>query len=242
MKTSATLLCLLFFFTLTSQAQTKHYTSASGEMIFSFAKIKRNGSEVGSNLRWSPVFNFQVLRNHDFTNTFGIFHGLAMRNVGFIYDVPGTDTLKKFRTYNIGIPLGFKIGNLDNGFFLYGGYEFEIPFNYKEKTFVGERKTDKFSVWFSDRTDWWTQSVYVGLNFPRGFNLKFKYYLNNFFNKSFSEDGAGGVRVQPFANMDVNVFYIALDWNVFRDVHAYSKKRQPKQNPNQSNTNYSFRY
>ncbi|MCU0441866.1 MAG: hypothetical protein MUE96_05660 [Bacteroidia bacterium] len=209
-------------------AQTKIYPSSSGEMIFSFARIVKSGNEVSSNLRWSPVFNLQGLVNYDVGQSFGFFHGLAVRNVGFIYDVPGTDTLKKFRTYNVGIPLGIKLGNVkDNGFFVYGGYEFEIPFNYKEKTFVSERKVDKFSLWFSNRTEWYTQSVFVGFNFPKGFNIKFKYYLNQFFNQQFKET-SNGVQSMPFQNFDANVFYIALDWNVFKDVRSYSVKSKQK--------------
>jgi hypothetical protein len=218
---------LLWLGTFGTVAQTKIYPSSSSEMIFSFARIVKSGNEIGSNLRWSPVFNLQGLVNYDVGQSFGFFHGLAVRNVGFIYDIPNTDTLKKFRTYNIGIPLGIKLGNVkDNGFFVYGGYEFEIPFNYKEKTFVSERKVDKFSLWFSDRTDWYTQSVFVGFNFPKGFNIKFKYYLNQFFNQQFRET-SNGVQSFPFQNFDANVFYISLDWNVFKDVRSYSVK--PKQ-------------
>jgi hypothetical protein len=241
MKKCTLFACLLIFMLSAVKAQTSHYTSASSEMIFSFAKIKKNGSEIGSNLRWSPVFNIQVLRNHNFTQHFGLFHGFAIRNVGFIYDIPGTDTLKKFRTYNLGIPLGFKLGNINNGFFLYGGYEFEIPFNYKEKTFIGERKEDKFSVWFSDRTDWWTQSVFAGINFRGGFNIKFKYYLNNFFNKSFYEtrtENGLAVKYEPFKDFNANVFYISIDWNVFKALRG-GNKTTPKP---QQGTGYSYNY
>ena len=103
---------------ISAQSQTKIYNSSSGEMIFSFATIKKGGNEIGSNLRWSPVFNLQSLVNYDLTPRFGFFHGLAIRNVGFIYNVPGTDTMMKYRTYNLGIPVGIKLGNLQSGAFL----------------------------------------------------------------------------------------------------------------------------
>jgi hypothetical protein len=45
----------------------------------------------------------------------------SVRNVGFIHDVDET-TRKKYRTYNMGIPLGIKIGNLSEKF-LFFGYE-----------------------------------------------------------------------------------------------------------------------
>jgi hypothetical protein len=218
-------------------AQTKIYSSASGEMIFSFANITRNGNKVDSKLRWSPVFNLQGLVNYDFNNHFGFFHGLTMRNVGFTYD-QSADTMKKFRTYNVGIPLGIKLGNLEKGLFIYGGYEFEMPFHYKEKTFINEDKTDKISVYFSNRVNWYTQSLFVGLNFPGGYNLKFKYYINEFFNKNYTES-TSGVQVKPFENFNAHVFYIALDYNVFKDVKDYGKQ---KAKPQQKEDRYSYNY
>lgn len=217
----------------------KAYVSTSGEMIFSFARIQQNGADVESNLRWSPVFNWQGINNIDFGRGFGIFYGVAVRNVGFIYNVDN-ETTKRYRTYNFGIPVGVKIGNL-NGTFLWGGYEFEMPFHYKEKTFVGERKVDKFDVWFSNRVNWYTQSVFVGINFKKGLNLKFKYYLDNFFNQNFTE----AANVRPFGNMDVNVFYIAVDVNVFKDVKKRDDKIQRKDRPARSTfhaTNSSGKY
>lgn len=217
-------------------AQTKVFSSTTGEMIFSFADIQKNGSKVDSKLRWSPVFNWQGLVNYDFTNNFGFFHGLAIRNVGFIYD-QSADTMKKFRTYNLGIPLGIKLGNFEKGLFLFGGYEFEMPFHYKEKTFVNEDKKDKITVWFSNRTEWYTQSVFLGVNFPGGYNVKFKYYLNEFFNKNYTESN-NGVQVKPFQNFNANVFYVAISYNMFKNIGDY---RKPKTNT-QKEDRYSYNY
>lgn len=38
------------------------------------------------------------------------------------------------------------------GMYVYGGYEFEMPFNYKEKRFENDEKVSKFNTWFSSRT------------------------------------------------------------------------------------------
>lgn len=208
-------------------------------MIFSFATIEKSGNQINSNLRWSPVFNFQAFKNYDFTKHFGFFHGLAMRNVGFIYEIPGTDSLKKHRTYNFGIPIGLKIGNLEKGSFVYGGYEFELPFHYKEKLFINDDKKDVVGVWFANQTNWYTQSVFVGINFPSGFNLKFKYYLDGFFNKNYTET-VNGVRTKPFENFDARVFYIALDWNVFKDVKTYGKGKRKRKQQETDEKSYSY--
>jgi hypothetical protein len=228
-------LLILFCCVLTCKfvsAQSKTYFSTSGEIIFSFAQITKGGKELESNLRWSPVFNWQGIVNHDLGNHVGIFYGLAIRNVGFIYDIPNTDTLKKFRTYNFGIPIGIKLGNM-NGAFIWGGYEFEMPFVYKEKTFVNERKTDVFEVWFSNRYNPFLNALFVGINFKRGFNIKFKYYLDQFFNKEFTET-VNGTKIKPFADFNANVFYIAIDWNVFKDVRAYKNTKRRTGNSNSS--------
>ncbi len=234
------LLSIFIGTTLFSFAQTKHYLSSSGEMIFSFANIKQNGNNVDSKLRWSPVFNWQLFSNHDFTQHVGMFYGFAVRNVGFVYDIPSSDTMKKYRTYNIGIPIGIKLGNI-NGGFIYGGYEFEMPFHYKEKTFVNGDKKEKIQVYFSDRVNWYTQSVFAGINFKRGFNVKFKYYLDNFFNPNYSEVNAAGVRVKPFSDFNAHVFYIALQFNPFKDWRSYYQKND-KPEPKKSDERYSYNY
>jgi hypothetical protein len=223
-------------------AQVKSYPSASGEMIFSFAKISKNGVDISSNLRWSPVFNIQIYSNHDFSQHMGLFYGIAMHNVGFIYDVPQSDTLKKHRTYNIGIPIGIKLGNLGKDMFLYGGYEFEMPFHYKEKTFVNKDKKDKISVYFPQQVNWFTQSVFFGLNFRGGANIKFKYYLNGFFNKDYTET-VNGVKVKPFANFDAQVFYIALQFNPFKDWRSYySDDNDNNSKPKKTDDRFSYEF
>lgn len=234
------LLTLLIGTALFSFGQIKHYASSSGEMIFSFANIKQSGNTIDSKLRWSPVFNWQVFSNHDFTQHVGMFYGFAIRNVGFVYDIPNSDTLKKYRTYNIGIPIGIKIGNMEGGF-IYGGYEFEMPFHYKEKTFVNGDKKDKIQVYFTDRVNWYTQSLFAGFNFKRGLNIKFKYYLDNFFNPNYSEVNAAGVRVKPFSNFNAHVFYVAIQFNPFKDWRSYYQKSD-KPDTKKADERYSYNY
>src|SRR6186997_2429640 len=149
----------------------KIYTTSSGELIFSFASVDYPGTEEGSIMRFSPVINIQNWLNYDKSEKLGFFTGLSVRNVGFIYDVDET-TRKKYRTYNIGIPLGIKIGNLSEKF-LFFGYELEIPVNYKEKTFINEEKDDKKNIWFSGRVPIFNHSLMAGAQLPYGATLKF---------------------------------------------------------------------
>lgn len=202
----------------------KTYFSNEGEMIFSFANIESDSMNFENILRWSPVFNLMGHLNHDFSKNFGLNIGLGFRNVGFITEIPGSENnlKKKYRTYNLGIPIGFKVGDLNqkNPFFLFAGYEIEMPFHYKEKTFEDGDKTDKITGWFSDRTERFTQSVYAGVQFPQGFSIKFKYYLNNFFNADYVYN-QDGINTKPFADVDVNVFYFSLTFFPFKDAKSY---------------------
>ena len=154
-------------------AQDKTYWSSGFEMLFSFADIHQDGIDKASVFRWAPVFNMQTFFNYDATKNFGLFTGIGVRNVGFIYD-ESDNTRKKYRTYNVGIPVGIKAGNFDK-FFVYAGYEIELPFTYKEKSFINNVKS-KYTEWFSDRVPTINQSILVGVQLPRGLNLKFKYY------------------------------------------------------------------
>lgn len=204
--------------TVTGFGQSKNYWSSGGEMIFSFADINDNGSNGGSILRWAPVFNFQGTFNSDFSQKVGIFSGIAVRNVGYIYDnyekqdaQGGTGTFykKKFRSYNIGVPVGIKFGDMDNLFF-YGGYEVELPFLYKEKTFDNGDKIGKITGWFSDRQETFQHGFIAGVQFPYGLNLKFKYYVSEFHNQGFKEsDGT-----KPYAGLESHVMYFSLGYNI----------------------------
>lgn len=205
--------------TTASSSTNKVYTTTSGELIFSFANINNPGGEEGSILRFSPVVNVQNWVNIDKSDNFGWFTGLSVRNVGFIYDVNST-TRKKYRTYNLGIPVGVKIGNLSDKF-LFVGYELEIPIHYKEKTFINEDKEEKDGIWFSKRVNTFNHSLMAGLQLPYGATLKFKYYLTNFFNKDYEASNDQGVLVKPYENVDVNVFYFSLSFGLLKNADFY---------------------
>lgn len=196
--------------TLPLAAQTKPYTTSSGELIFSGSTWDGGGA-----VRFSPVINVQNLINFDKSESFGWFTGLNVRNVGFIYDESAT-VRKKVRTYNLGVPIGVKIGKLD-GKFIYFGYELELPLNYKEKVFVEEDKKDKFNTWFSARTPPVYHSLMVGIQLPYGSNIKFKYYLTPFYDKDYDLKDYNGNPI----DVNVNVFYVSLNFALFKNEEFY---------------------
>ena len=223
-------LVILFLYAFTSFAQenkTKVYGSFSLEMIFSFATIDNQGYDQGNIMRWAPVINPQSMINFDFGKYFGLFSGLAIRNVGFIYENPLdiNNTKFKYRTYNLGIPVGFKIGKLDK-MLLFAGYEVEFPFVYKEKQFVNEEKEVKDVIWFSDRVEPVQSSLLAGIQFPYGATVKFKYYLTNFHNRDYVAM-VDGVETRPY-DFKSNIFYFSLAWNVFTNWKDYEPSRHDK--------------
>lgn len=206
---------------IVAQDEKKVYTTTSGEIIFSWADITYNGDEAGSVIRFSPVVNIQNYLNVDKSENLGFFTGLSIRNVGFIYDVPDQPGVRmKHRTYNLGVPVGIKIGNL-KGKFLFAGYELELPVHYKEKLFIDEDKEDKTTVWFSDRVPTFYHSLMAGVQLPYGATLKFKYYLTNFFNKDFEATDDQGNRYKPYENADYNVFYFSLSFGLLKNTDFY---------------------
>lgn len=214
MRKALAIICSFYALLATAQESSKWYRTSGGEWMFSSAILDVNGSDQGSIIRFSPFFNATGLTNHDFSSKAGMFIGLSVKNVGFIYDVPDTSLRYKFRIYDVGIPIGLKFGDMD-GTFLFAGYEIEFPINYKEKLFENEKKEDKFNVWFSDRTDPVYHTLMLGMQFKNGATLKFKYHITNFHDQGFTEE-VDGVEVKPYDGLNANVFYISLGYGLFK--------------------------
>ena len=179
----------------------KIYHSNGGEVIFSGADVNFNGVNVNTNIRFTLFFHAQHHLNLDLTDNIGLFTGIGIRNVGLItedlYQNVGfsdidpehpnwnKSTKVKRRSYSLGFPLALKIGSFSNNFFLFAGGEYEWMFHYKQKLFIDDNKT-KFKEWTSDRVNPWVPSLFAGVQFPQGFRLKFKYYMDDFLNTSFT--------------------------------------------------------
>ncbi len=218
MKKIYTLALVMLSF-LTSKAQINTYSTSSGEIIFSFADYKIKGEQMNTPVRFTCFFHLGSFQHFDFNDKVGIYTGAAIRNVGFI-STKG-DSLIKRRNYYIGVPLAIKIGNLDEDTYLYAGVEGELAINYKEKIFVNEDKVHKFNVWFSNRTNAFMPSVFMGVNLKGGFNMKFKYYLSDFYNKNFVASGE-----KIYANTTSQMFYFSVAMNIRNS--SYSRSRSTK--------------
>ena len=199
------------------------YSSSGGEMIFQMSQADRAGSSLSTNLRWTVFLHFGQYVNFDFGNVFGLYTGLALRNVGFIMDENRPNStgdglqLEKhiYRTYNIGLPVAFKLGSLDNHMYFYGGAEYEWQFEFKHKYWPsgnGSRSNEKvkYTGWFTDEVRYFVPSVFAGVQFPGGINLKFKYYLQSMLNQNFKDSNGN----RPYEDLNVKMFYISLSYRI----------------------------
>ncbi len=217
------------------------YSTNGGEFIFSFADVDAGGADINNIIRFSAFFHAGQKWHFDFGKNFGLFTGYGIRNVGFITEGDGIEEAEfqefienepdlddirvKRRSYTLGVPLAFKVGNLERGAYVFGGGELELMFNYKAKLFVDGDKEEKFNEWFSDRTNLLNPSVFGGVQFPGGLTLQVKYYLLNFLNQDFTQR-VGGVNVQPFSNVDSRMFYLSVSYNLRR---LNKKEKKPEE-------------
>lgn len=222
MKKTVLITVLSIFTVFNANAQYPEiYGSGGLEMYFQFADVKNNGQSESVPLRWVPLLNFQVLFNADFAKFIGVYGGVGMRNMGFIRDDFVTNDRYKHRTYNLAFPVGVKIGNMNKAF-LYLGYNFEIPFHYKEKWFPANSKVVS-TEWFSNRVQKFMHGYSAGVQFPGGINLTFTYYQTEFFNQGFSELDLNGVLITPYQGLRARMFAVSLAVFLFKNPKKYFK-------------------
>jgi hypothetical protein len=220
---------LLFILTAFSNVKAQEqstknlYSSTSFEIIFSLANVDADTMEVSNIVRFAPVFNFQWLLNYDMSNNFGVFIGADIRNLGLIREIQNTSPVTKYknRVYTLGIPAGIKLGNLNSGLFIYGGGEIEWAWNYKQKEFQNGDKIKKDIYWNPKQVNQWQPSVFVGLNFPYGMNVKFKYYFENLLKQDYVAYNENNQPYMPYAGQNSQIFYFSLNFFMFEPVRDY---------------------
>ena len=231
----------LGFISIPSMAQ-KVYTETSGELIFSssqasfskaFTDKYPGASLISNNVRFTCFFHVAQYLHYNFGNNAGLMTGLGIRNIGMITDetlpqqvsgdgeVPYAGYKIIRRQYTLGLPLALKFGAFDKHLFFYGGGEYEMAFHFKEKYWEGtddrSGTKSKDTEWFSSQTPTFLPSVFGGIQFPYGFNVKFKYYLTDFLNNDYKGNGnsvAGSTfDISDQSRYDAsNIFYVSLSW------------------------------
>lgn len=198
---------LLSIFCLIAQ---KTYTENGGEIILSFADVYYQGNSVPTKMRFTMFLHLGRQRHFDFNDNVGIYSGFGLRNIGLITDQ--NNIVEKRRSYSLGVPAAFKIGSFSDHFYFFGGGEYEMLFHYKQKQKSDGTKL-KYNEWFCDRTNRFVPSLFCGLQFPGGINLKLKYYLRDFLNKDFRGEDFG--RQMDYSDFGKSkIFYISLSFNL----------------------------
>lgn len=194
-------------------------------------------------------YHINIHVHYDFSKTVGAYTGFTMRNVGFttkgqsndiysdgkltkynaIDDVYELDdyypanseiTTIKRRAYTVGIPIALKIGNLKKNQFVFLGGEFEIPFHYKNKIWVDDKKEYKNTEWFSKQTNPFLLSAFVGFQFKTGMNVKLKWYLTDFLNQDYKDVASG---LKPYDGLQTQMFYISFGMNLYNPKRGIKK-------------------
>jgi hypothetical protein len=195
-------------------------------LIFSTATIHHDANTPGVNgtspqsintlgtMRFTGFLNIGVTANFNVSPHFGIYTGLDLKNVGYIEQNNGY-TLKR-RTYNVGVPLGFKFGNMarNKGYLFLGG-GLDAPINYYEKYFHDRtNKTYTLNEWFSDRTPSLMPYVFLGAAFNHGVTAKIQYYPNNFLSENYTDNNGN----TPNAGTVVNLILFSIGFNMYWHV------------------------
>lgn len=177
-----------------------------------------------SGLRFTLFINSGTTLHYNFSSHVGVYTGIDIKNIGFIeYETINNShyTIKR-RTYNIGVPLVLKLGDVamsKRGVLLLGG-GIDVPINYKEKSFINRGNKKKFNEWFSNRTPLLMPYLCAGVVTKNGVSLKIQYYPGNFLNPNYT-DGNGN---KPYYGYDVHLVFVTIGY-VFRmfdfhkDVH-----------------------
>lgn len=185
-------------------AQTDVYSITSGELLFQWGELEYTDEYKTANpddeilnspLRFTMFFHLGYNLHIDFSDKFGVYSGLGIRNVGMINNErlkDEDDVIQDYkfvrRSYNLGIPFAFKLGSFENNTYLYFGGELELQFAFKQKYWDSHDRSGsktKYDEWFGDQTNTLLPSAFVGIQFPYGMNVRFKYYLDDFLNHDY---------------------------------------------------------
>lgn len=247
MKLRYSLPLLLLAINLSSEIKAQKvniYDVTTWEFIFSLSDVSLsneftaqypNAEITKSNVRFTPFFNFGHYWNFDFGDHFGFYTGSGIKNIGLITDerlpdLVGSDQLVDYkivrRLYTAGIPLAFKVGSFKEHLYFFAGGEYEFAIHYKEKywseTHSRSGSKTKSYDWFGKQTPLTMPSIFAGVQLPGGFNIKFKYYLQDFLDNDYSK-GRNNEPGQPYNISDLTrynqstVYYISISWQIDSD-------------------------
>lgn len=168
------------------------YTKYVSEFLFQFSETETisNKSQLNG-VKASILPNFGAYTHINFNNNIGIIPALSIRNVGMKTYNDSVNSVKydliKRRAILLGGSLALKLGSFSKHSFLYGGAEYEMSIHVRQKLYDdSQHQVFKQGEWFSTATERFLPSAFIGFQFPNGYNIQAKYYLNNFLNHNYS--------------------------------------------------------
>lgn len=239
----------IFFFLIFQVNAQKVYTVTSGEMIFSWADLELKNSYrnafPGAKIkdtppRWTVFFHMGQYVHTDFNNSGGFFTGFSVRNVGFISDeiLPTKENPTSNadyqdykiirRLYTLGVPFAIKIGSFKDHVYIFAGGEMEWGFHMKEKWWNEHKRNgtkSKRTEWFPSNTEAFIPSLFGGIQFPKGLNVKFKYYLNDFIDREYDGNGSPTDVSNLTRYRKSQTMYLSLSWQ-FRSRFKRKKSKE----------------
>ena len=200
----------------------RHFYVAGGTdgAIFSTATIHHDGAtDAAGNtapnintmgiIRFTYMVNFGFTFNFNFSKHLGLYTGIDLKNVGYIEQDNGFSD--KRRVYNVGAPLGIKIGNMsDKGSYLFLGGGLDVVLNYQEKYFSDRNNKTRINEWWSDRTPRTMPYLFAGISFNHHITVKAQYYPNNFLNTDYRD--ASGVAI--YSGTDVHLILLSVGFGM----------------------------
>ncbi len=185
----------------------KNYILNASELIFSSGEVKDGDMKIDPVVRFSGFFHFQTQAHFDFSKFAGVYTGIGVRNVGFINKLNDSVRVKQ-RSYSLGIPFAFKLGDMNEKVWFAAGAEAELMFAYKQKVFYGGQKFKNYK-WFSDKVNLFNPSVFAEIKFRKGGYIRAKYYLKDFLQKDKQDIRLFGVPYE-FSPEESKLFYLSI--------------------------------
>ena len=168
--------------------------------------------------RFTYFFNFGVEASPRKCKHLIPYMGLNLKNLGMITRADSVRT--KYRIYTLGLPIGLRL-RIGHQTYLKAGVDINWAFNYKEKTFINDKKKTKFNEFFSDRTPALFAGMFAGIEVNK-MKITATCYPSNFFNQDF--ESKAGVKV--YQNTKAQLFTIGLGY-MLEDLN-FNYKSKPK--------------
>lgn len=194
------------------------------EQVFSTA-IASNYDGAAGPIRFSGI-GIEAADNYDLTKHFGSYYTIGLRHVGYISEKSDLERRAKYRTWNLSLGAGLKLGRMQHGLFFLG-YSIELPFHYRERFFLDKEQEEIMGEWFSRRTPTLSHAIVAGYQFPFGVSVKGMFYLSRFHRVDFTalDDGT---TTHPYAGMDNHLVSLSIQFLLLQQPEAILHEPRPK--------------